>query len=88
VDLLIRGLPDEVHAELIARAAARDQSLRAYLVDVLSQHVSTLSVDEWLARVAALPAARPSGRSGADWVAEVRGDAGEEQKGRRRRAGG
>ncbi|WP_316690116.1 hypothetical protein [Pseudonocardia sp. H11422] len=58
VDLNIRALPADVHRALVGRAAARGMSLRAYVVEVLSEHAALPTVDEWLAEVAALPAAR------------------------------
>jgi hypothetical protein len=46
VDVLIRDLPHEVHAELAYRAAEADVSLRAYLRQVLSDHVAVPSMGE------------------------------------------
>ncbi|MGH9037372.1 MAG: FitA-like ribbon-helix-helix domain-containing protein [Acidimicrobiia bacterium] len=74
MDILIRDLPDEVHAQLVRRASAQKRSLRAYVVDVLSDHVDTLSVDEWLEEVQALPPARQTGKTGADFVDEARAE--------------
>lgn len=70
--MLIRDLPDEVHAELVHRAAAKDMSLRAYLRDVLSEHVTVPSMDEWLQRVHALGHAHTDGPTGAEAVAAGR----------------
>lgn len=44
MDVLIRDLPDEVHAELVLRAAEKDMSLRAYVRGVLSDHVAIPSM--------------------------------------------
>jgi hypothetical protein len=72
VDVLIRDVPDDVHAELARRAAARDMSLRAYLRELLTEHVTVPSTDEWLQRVRALGPAAPGGPSGAGLVAGAR----------------
>lgn len=69
MDVLIRGLPDDVHAELARRAAASDMSLRAYLRQVLSDHVAVPSVNDWLDRVAALDPVDTGGLTGAEIVA-------------------
>jgi hypothetical protein len=74
MDILIRGLPDDVHAQLVRRAGSQNKSLRAYVVDVLSAHVNTLSVDEWLERVQSLPPARRAGKTGADFVDDARAE--------------
>lgn len=72
MDVLIRDLPDEVHAELARRAAASDMSLRAYLREVLSEHVALPSMQEWLQRVRELGPVRPGGPTGAELVAAAR----------------
>jgi plasmid stability protein len=74
MDVLIRDLPDEVHAELARRAAARDMSLRAYLREVLSDHVAVPSMDDWLRRVRDLGAVRPVGPTGPELVAAARAE--------------
>jgi plasmid stability protein len=71
VDVLIRDLPDDVHAELTRRAASRDMSLRAYVREVLSDHVAVPSMDEWLRRVRDLGAVLP-GPTGPELVAAAR----------------
>jgi hypothetical protein len=43
VDVLVRGVPPEIHAALTVRAKARQMSLRGYIVDVLSAAVSVPS---------------------------------------------
>lgn len=73
--MLIRNLPNDVHAALVRRAEARDMSLRAYVVEVLSDHVGRPSMREWLARVRALPPVQ-SDLTGADWVRLGREDDG------------
>jgi plasmid stability protein len=74
MDVLIRDLPDDVHAELTRRAAARDMSLRAYLREVLSDHVAVLSMEEWLRRVDELGSVEAGELSGAALVAAARAD--------------
>jgi len=58
-----------VHAELARRAAARDMSLRAYLREVLSDHVAVPSMDEWLQRARDLGPAHAGGPTGPELVA-------------------
>lgn len=72
MDVLIRDLPDEVHAELARRAAASDMSLRAYLREVLSDHVAVPSIGEWLQRVRDLGPAHAGGPAGSELVAAAR----------------
>jgi plasmid stability protein len=68
VDVLIRDLPDEVHGELARRAAAKDMSLRAYLRQVLTEHVALPSMEDWLERVRALGPTHGGGPTGAELV--------------------
>ncbi|CAN5155709.1 MAG: hypothetical protein H0X54_12600 [Propionibacteriales bacterium] len=72
MDVLIRNLPDEVHAELTRRAAANDMSLRAYLREVLSDHVAVPSMGEWLQHVRDLGPAHASGPTGPELIAAAR----------------
>jgi plasmid stability protein len=74
MDVLIRDLPDDVHAELTRRAAARDMSLRAYVRELLSDHVAVPSMDDWLQRVRNLGSVAATDRSGAAHVAAARAD--------------
>lgn len=74
MDVLIRDLPDDVHAELARRAAARDMSLRAYLHRVLSEHVAVPSVADWLQRVRKLGPAHAGGPTGPELVAAARAE--------------
>jgi hypothetical protein len=67
MDMLIRNLPGDVHAELVRRADARDMSLRAYVVEVLSEHVGRITMHEWVERVRSRPPVE-SELTGADWV--------------------
>ena len=72
MDVLIKNLPDEVHAELARRAAASQRSLRAYLREVLTQHVAVPSMEEWLERVRGLGPVDTEGPTGPDVVAAAR----------------
>ena len=74
MDVLIRDLPDDVHAELSRRAAASDMSLRAYLREVLSEHVAVPSIDEWLERLQALGPVDPAGPTGPELIDAVRAE--------------
>jgi len=77
MDVLIRDLPDDVHAELARRAAASDMSLRAYLCEVLSDHVAVPSMGEWLQRVRDLGPAHADRPTEPELVAAVRTEADE-----------
>jgi hypothetical protein len=57
VNLQIRDLPDDVHATLVARAAAQGMSLPAYVVEVLAVHAALPTTEEWLAGLDSQPAA-------------------------------
>lgn len=74
MDVLIRDLPDEVHAELARRAATSDMSLRAYLGEVLSDHVAVPSMGEWLQRVRDLGPAHAGGQTGPELVRAARAE--------------
>jgi hypothetical protein len=74
MDLHVRGVPDQVHAVLVRRAAERGMSLRAYLVDLLSTHAAAPTMEEWLDVVHALPRVG-DGRRGAALVEEARAEA-------------
>jgi hypothetical protein len=52
VNMHLREVPDEVHGELAARAAASGMTLRQYAIDVLSRHVEQPTMHDWLDRVA------------------------------------
>ncbi len=69
MDVLIRDLPDEVHAELVRRAAAEDKSLRSYLREVLTEHVAVPSMDQWLQHLRDLGPTHTGGPTGAELVA-------------------
>ncbi|MGI8902542.1 MAG: FitA-like ribbon-helix-helix domain-containing protein [Solirubrobacteraceae bacterium] len=74
MDVLIRDLPDEVHAELARRASASDMSLRAYLREVLSEHVAVPSMGDWLQRVQGLGPVPTGGPTGPELVAAARAE--------------
>lgn len=58
--LHVRDVPDEVHAVLVQRAKRRGVSLRRYLIELLTDHVSLPTMDEWLASLRELEPASPS----------------------------
>ncbi|MDQ2851874.1 MAG: hypothetical protein M3Y49_14315 [Actinomycetota bacterium] len=73
MDVLIRDLPAQVHAELTRRAAVADKSLRAYLRAVLTEHVAMPSMDQWLEHVRELEPIRVDDtHSGSALVAATR----------------
>ncbi len=74
MDVLIRDLPDDVHAELARRAAAGDMSLRAYLRALLCDHVAVPSIEEWLEHVQGLEPVRSDGPTGPELVAAARAE--------------
>lgn len=74
MNVLIKDLPDEVHAELARRAAASDMSLRAYLRGVLSEHVALPSMETWLERVRELDPVRADSPTGPALVAAARAE--------------
>ncbi len=51
VQLTIRNVPDEVRAELAARAALRGQSMQEYLRAELVRLAARPSIDRWLGEV-------------------------------------
>lgn len=72
MDVLIKDLPDAVHAELTRRAQERGMSLRAYLREVLAAHVAAPSMEQWLSKVRELGPARTGGPTGPELVAAAR----------------
>jgi plasmid stability protein len=73
-NILVRDLPEDVHAQLTRRARRRGQSLQQYLVTELSRLAARPTVEEVLERVEG----RRSGRVGLDQavrdLAEDRGE--------------
>ena len=50
-NVLVRDLPDDVHASLQRRAQAEGKSLQQYLANELTRLASTPTLDEVLARI-------------------------------------
>jgi plasmid stability protein len=70
-NVLVRGLPDEIHATLQQRAERRGQSLQQYLATELTRLAERPTPDELFARVAR----RRGGRVGLrQAVADVAGE--------------
>ena len=61
-NVLVRDLPDEVHASLQRRAEEAGQSLQQYLASELTRLASTPTMDDVLARISR----RRGGRVGLD----------------------
>ena len=61
-NVLIRDLPDDIHASLQRRAAAAGQSLQQYLSSELARVAQSPTMNEVLARIAE----RSGGRVGLD----------------------
>lgn len=76
--LQIRDVPDQSRRELKARAAAKGQSLNAYLLDLINREVGRPTVAEVLDR-----AASRSERATASAVDAVAAARGEREAGRR-----
>ena len=72
-NVLVRNVPDEVHATLIRRAERRGQSLQQYLSDELASLAARPSVDELFERIER----RQSGRVG---LAQAAADIAEERE--------
>ncbi len=51
-NVLVRDLPDDVHAKLQARAAERGQSLQQYLAGEMRRLAERPTMDEVLGRIA------------------------------------
>ena len=52
-NLLVRDVPEDVHARLLARAAERGQSLQQYLASEMRRLAERPTIDEVLAGIAA-----------------------------------
>lgn len=74
MDVLIRDLPADVHAELTRRAASEDKSLRAYLREVLTEHVAVPSMSQWLEHLQELEPNHVGTPTGAELVAAARAE--------------
>jgi antitoxin FitA len=72
--VLVRDLPDDVHAELQRRAQARGQSLQQYLAAELTRISRSPSREEVLARIARRRGGRVGlGQAADDLASERRG---------------
>lgn len=71
VNVHVRDVPESVHQALVERAERRGMSLRGYVLQVLSDHVSLPTLDEWLEGLERLPAVN-SKTTGAEAVREAR----------------
>ena len=70
-NVLVRDVPENVHAQLQARADERGQSLQQYLAGELRRLAERPSMDEVLARIAARKGGHVSlGRAVRDLAAE------------------
>jgi plasmid stability protein len=69
-NLLVRDLPDDVHAELQRRAQRHGQSLQQYLTDELCRLVARPELDEVLDRIER----RRGGRGGRVGLAQAADD--------------
>lgn len=54
-DILVRGVPQQMHEELKDRAEAAGVSLQGYVLQLLKLHVSRPSMATWLERLDRLP---------------------------------
>jgi plasmid stability protein len=71
-DLLIRHLDPETHGELRRRAERAGQSLQSYVAHLLRSHVSSPTVEDWLARLDEIEPV--PGASGSEAVADARAE--------------
>jgi plasmid stability protein len=71
-NVLVRDLPDDVHAELQRRAQARGQSLQQYLASELTRITRRPPSDEILARIAGRRGGRVGLQQAADDLASER----------------
>jgi plasmid stability protein len=71
-NVLVRGLPDNVHATLQKRAERRGQSLQQYLAVELKRLAERPSVDEVLDRIEKRRGGRVGLRQAADDLSEER----------------
>jgi HicB family len=80
----VRGLPDDLHAALTARAQQRGVSLNRYMIDVLSGHCSLPTLDDWLDDIARLEPVTGAGHA-TDALAAARAEDDRELASARRR---
>lgn len=73
-NVLVRDLPDEVHAALLRRAQRRGQSLQQYLASELTRLASQPSVEELFERVGRHRGGRVGLRTAVEDLHAERGD--------------
>lgn len=73
-NVLVRDLPDDVHAKLQQRARARGQSLQQYLSEELARLAASPSLEEVLARVESRTGGTVGLGRAVDDLADARGD--------------
>ncbi len=71
-NVLVRDLPDEVHAELLRRAEQNGQSLQQYLAGELKRLVERPTLEEVLERIERRRGGRVGLRQAAEDIAEQR----------------
>ncbi|HEX5584784.1 FitA-like ribbon-helix-helix domain-containing protein [Gaiella sp.] len=69
----VRNVPDDVHAELKARAARRGVPLSEYVLRLIEDDLARPTLEEALERIAQLPRPRAA-RRGADLVRAARAE--------------
>lgn len=67
----IKHVPDDTHAVLRRRAAARHQSLQEYLLQLLNDQANQMTMEEWVERVSSR---RGGSLSGEEAAAIIRRD--------------
>ena len=72
-NVLVRDLPDEVHAELQRRAEARGQSLQQYLAGELRRLAERPTLEEVLERISHRRGGRVGFQQAVADIADVRG---------------
>jgi plasmid stability protein len=72
-NVLVRDVPDDVHAGLQRRAAAAGQSLQQYLATELARLASTPTMDDVIARISRRSGGRVGLSTAADDLSAERG---------------
>ena len=54
-NLQVKNFPEDVHNKLRERARAQHMTVSAYVTSVLERDVARPTIDQWLARLDALP---------------------------------
>lgn len=73
-NVLVRDIPDDVHASLQQRARCRGQSLQQYLAAELARLASTPTIEDVLDRIEQRSGGRVGLATAAEDLAEVRGN--------------